>query len=377
MSTSSVPPISGDDAPIDAEFEPAPSEKPKSSRSFGRPGWIAFGMLGLVSLLSLTLALASIGRVPGFTPDAGRIAALQTDLSAVSEAQAQTKARAFSIATDVTDLRTRTDNLQADRTRALTDIRALQSEIETLQADISTLQRVRLASLAEDADADESAPIVDLSNLETRMTTLEDALVTKLSDYEATLEGFRMRLSDLEGKAEAETLTAAVSTNARTEAALALSAIEAAARRGRPFLTAHARLLSALPENEAVQGLEPIAAQAVPTLSDLQTQFPALRDEALDLEAEQKGGGSSWMRTIFGDGVQVRVKDEATSQDQLEQASSALQSGDLPEAIARIEALSTDLQPVFTEWLDNAATRHQLEESLEALRLTMIAEERP
>lgn len=377
MSTSSVPPISGDDAPIDAEFEPAPSEKPKSSRAFGRPGWIAFGVLGLVSLLSLTLALASIGRVPGFTPDAGRIAALQTDLSAVSETQSQTKARASSIATDVTDLRTRTDNLQADRTRALTDIRALQSEIETLQADISTLQRVRLASLAEDADANDSAPIVDLANLETRMTTLEDALVTTLSDYEATLEGFRTRLSDLEGKAEAETLTAAVSTNARTEAALALSAIEAAARRGRPFLTAHARLLSALPENEAAQGLEPIAAQAVPTLSDLQRQFPALRDEALDLEAEQKGGGSSWMRSIFGDGVQVRVKDEVTSQDQLEQANSALQSGDLPEAIARIEALSTDLQPVFTEWLDNAATRHQLEESLEALRLTMIAEERP
>jgi hypothetical protein len=54
-----------------------------------------------------------------------------------------------------------------------------------------------------------------------------------------------------------------------------------------------------------------------------------------------------------------------------------LEAGDLPGAIALIDTLDPDLQAVFTDWRNNADDRHMLEQSLEALRLTMIAEERP
>ena len=66
-----------------------------------------------------------------------------------------------------------------------------------------------------------------------------------------------------------------------------------------------------------------------------------------------------------------------TTADQLNAAADALQAGDLSNAIQSVRVLDADLQPVFTDWLDNAEDRLLLEETLEALRLTMIAEERP
>ena len=73
----------------------------------------------------------------------------------------------------------------------------------------------------------------------------------------------------------------------------------------------------------------------------------------------------------------MRQSGEITTGDQLDAAEAALQAGDLGNAIQSVRALAPNLQPVFTDWLDNADDRLLLEETLEALRLTMIAEERP
>ena len=383
MTESSLPPSSGDDAPIDAEFEPAAPSNSKKQKTKSGPGWFAFGILSLISMAAIMLAAASAGYVPGFKPGSGALQTLETelaDLKSIDETQAGTNS---SNASEIAALKTRADSLQADRTRAVTDIRALKRDIETLQADISTLQRARIASLAEAGEAasnPEPSPITsspDLSALETRVASLEDALVSQLGTYDATLETLKTRVADLETQAQTESLTAADSTNARTEAALALSAIEAAARRGRPFLSAHQRLVGAMPNNQAVGRLSNIALEAVPTVADLRAAFPALRNAALDQDARDEGGTSGWMRGLFGDGIQVRQSGEVTTGDQLDAAAAALQSGDLGNAIQSVRALDANLQPVFTDWLDNADDRLLLEETLEALRLTMIAEERP
>jgi hypothetical protein len=382
MSTSSLPPTSRDEAPIDAEFEPAkpaPGSKPKSKSG---PGWGAFLLLALLAAGGLGLGAAGAGLVPGFKPGAADLGAIQTDLTALKAAQSDTAANDATRASDLTALKSTTDSLRADRTRARSDIRSLKGEIETLQADISILQRARIAGLAEANEAsheDQTAitDLPDLSALETRLTALEDALVSQLSTYETSLESLRVRLADLEAKAETESLLTATSTNARTEAALALSAIEAAARRGRPFLSAQQKLTAAMPGNQAIERLAPLAAKAVPTLSDLQTDLPPLVDRALDRDAIAAGAGNSWVRGIFGDGVQIKRTGEVSTRDHLERASAALQANDLSDAIQHIRALDANIQPVFTDWLNNAEDRHTLEETLDALRLTMIAEERP
>jgi len=162
-----------------------------------------------------------------------------------------------------------------------------------------------------------------------------------------------------------------------------LSAIEAAARRGRPFQSGYRRMLAAMPDEPTVRALAPLAATGAPTFSDLREQFPPLRHQALDAEASAAGGRTSWMRSVFGDGIIVRREGEASAVTVLEAADAALARGDLSTAIAqidrlsKIDRLSTNIQPVFTDWLDNARHRQSLEDALEALRLTMIAKDRP
>ena len=385
MTESSLPPSSGDDAPIDAEFEPAVRSESKEVATRSGPGWFAFGLLSVVSTAGFALAAASAGYLPGFHPGAGTVKTLETELGTLKSADETQAGSSSANASEIETLKSRADSLQADRTRTVTDIRALKRDIETLQADISTLQRARIASLADESEAEtetepQTTPIAasaDLSALQTRVASLEDALVSQLGTYDATLEALRTRVTDLETQAQTETLTAADSSNARTEAALALSAIEAAARRGRPFLSAHQRLVAAMPSNQAVGRLSPIASEATPTVADLRAAFPALRAQALDQDAQNQGGASGWMRGLFGDGIQVRQSGEVTTGDQLDAAGAALQVGDLGNAIQSVRALEANLQPVFTDWLDNADNRLLLEETLEALRLTMIAEERP
>lgn len=378
MSDSSLPPSPGDDMPIDAEFEPAkPAPAAKKARGSG-PGWIPFGVLGGITLLSLILSAASMGFVPGLSPASDRFEALETQVSNLQTTGTSQSTRSESLASEITDLSARADSLRADRTRTVTELRALSEEIGTLQADVSALQRARVASLAEAGDGTAPTEVApDLSSVETRLAALEDAMVTQLGTYDSALEALKLRVADLEIQASSEGLTAATSSNNRTEAALALSAIEAAARRGRPFLNAYEKLEAAMPGNSAVQNLGSISTKAVPTLSDLTATFPALMDRALDIDAETSSTGSSWMRSLFGDGIQVRRKDAITARDHLNRAFAALEARELAETIEHIQAIDSNLQPVFTDWVQSAQDRHMLEETLEALRLTMIAEERP
>nr|WP_070960428.1 hypothetical protein [Hyphomonas sp. Mor2] len=376
MTSSALPPETGDEAPIDAEFEPAPSA-PQSDKASGRgPGWAAFGGLGLIALVSLILAAAGAGLIPGLAPGTSKVAALETRLSELETARTASNDQATEQAAEISALKGRADSLRADRTRSVTDLRALRDEIDEIQTDLAALQRARVATLADEGTSDGTGSS-NLAALETRISALEDALVSQLDGYNLALDLMKTRVDALEEKAGAEGLTATAATNSRTEAALALSAIEAAARRGRPFLSAHQRLQAAMPGNEAVSALAPVAPKAIPTLTELTADLPQLIDAALDQEAESSTGGSGWMRSLFGDGIQVRRDGATTTRDHLSLASAALDSGELAETIEHIRAIDADLQPVFTDWLQNAQDRHLLEETLEALRLTMIAEERP
>ena len=290
MSTSSLPPSSGDDLPIDAEFEPAEPKSSDSKTKAGGPGWLAIGSVGLLALVSLGVSAAGAGWIPGFKPGADQIAALETQVSNLASSGTAQSTQAQTLASEINDLSARADSLRADRTRTVTDLRTLRGEIEALQADVSALQRARVASLAEtptESAPSEGAP--DLSAVESRLGALEDALVTQLGTYETTLESLKLRVAELEDKASAECLTAAANSNSRTEAALALSAIEAAARRGRPFISAYEKLETAMPSNSAVQNLAPIATKAVPTVSDLKATYPALMDRAPQLSRFDTG----------------------------------------------------------------------------------------
>lgn len=379
MTSSSLPPSSRDEEPIDVDFEPAEIKISETSSGNG-PGWGAFGVMSLIALSGFALAAYGAGIIPGLSPVSSKTKALEAQLETLQTALAADEAETGTLGTDIATLKTRADSLMADRTRANTDLRNLRTEIETLEADIATLQRARVRSIAdaaEQSDDETDIPSSDLDGLDARVASLEDALVAQLNIYDGAIDALKVRLDDLEALADSNRLTDADANNARTEAALALSAIEASARRGRPFLTAYQNLAKAMPGNNAVSRLAPLAPKAIPTLSDLRAGLPPLIDQALDQDAKSDGTGSSWMRTVFGDGIQVRRADEVTTRDHLDRAKEALQAGSLSDAMAHIQSVDSNLQPVFTDWLNNAEDRDQLEQTLEALRLAMIAEDRP
>jgi hypothetical protein len=393
------PPATGDNAPIDAEFEPAAprTKAPKQTNRSG-PGWLAFGLVGLISIASLGLAAASSGLLPGFKDDADALEPIKTDIAALKVTGDLSQEAVTQLAEDITRLNAFRRNAVNSQRNINQQFEDINGAIEVLEADISAAMGdtpIAAATVAtgpelaateatqtEPADIMETrfseleARIAALSNAASVETNSADIATIELTAIEEEIGLLRERLDVVEAELAEQPAPAEQTDTNSEDAALALSAIEAAARRGRPFLAAQQKLATALPSNTAAARLEALATDAVPTLADLRASFPDLMSKAIDAEAQAEGGSSSWMRSLFGDGIKVRKKGEVTASDHLLAASEALGERDLETAISRITALDPVVQTVFTDWLDNARKRQTLEDTLEALRLTMIAKDR-
>ena len=366
MTDTTLPPGSGDTTPIDAEFEPAPRQD-KAQRA--KPGWRTILAIAGLSLLALFMAVAASGLLPGFKGDAKRMTALKAEVETLKTERDLASLQRAEMANTLAQLQT--DNQAAEtKVRQLTSrlrdrsgaLDLLERDLTRLSADVETMQTAPRPTLVIDPDTGDAAQ--DLALLLAEMAVLR-----------ADLEALRQAGPVIETTTTTETLVATDTSDA--DAALALSAIEAAARRGRPFQSGYQRLHAALPDNRAVRALAPLSATGALTLSDLREQFPALARKSLDTEAKAIGGRTNWMRSVFGDGIKVRRADEINAADVLDVARSALSDGNLSTAIDQIETLDSDIQSVFTDWLDNARNRQSLEDALEALRLTMIAKDHP
>ena len=249
--------------------------------------------------------------------------------------------------------------------------------VRSLQRRLRALER-RLAadpegSISSDGDAVPN-PIepFDPSEIETDIAGLQ-ADIDRLRDEVTTLRGDLSSLIEANDEAairEAETVSTA-------STAIALSAIETAARRGQPFQRPFQTLQEAAPDAPGLEALRPLAVTGAPTLSDLRDAFRPLKRAALKQDAEDQGGAQSILNTLFGDGVRVRREGEINAADTLETAETALVTGELEAALEAIDSLPQNLQAVFTDWRQDAQNRLTLEDSLDRLRLAMIAKDRP
>lgn len=381
MTDTSLP--SDTEAPIDAEFEPAEPVSSLGNQRL-RPGWRAFGAVSLLFLVSAGLILANYGLIPGLKPRASDTAELQSEFQ---QMQADLNTRAQSLES----LQSSVDGSLAELNRLNSNIQGVSNSVDTLRSNVEALEN-RLASESQaPAMGSENGSITTVNPLIIdRLEALENA-ITNFPDGQTSLQGDATRLnselttlrSDIETlrselraaqTVETEALDASVNS---ADAALALSAIEAAARRGRPFLSGYQRLITALPNERAVMALAPLAATGAPTLASLNDQFPALESRALDVDADTMGETAGFMRGLFGDSLKVRRDGELSSADLLEAANLALKEGDLEGSIVELEKLPPAPKAVFSEWLESANGRLSLENALEALRLVMIAEARP
>lgn len=334
-------PFSDDDligTPIDAQFEPAPAGPDDAPRP--RPGWTA--------LIAATVAAALLGAAGG---------AYGANLLGPQAELAETQQRLDELAA-----------VQAAIGEKLAEPAAASAELAGLIRQLDTVSRRLDQAIAAGGDPEA------FYALERRLAALEgrapasqgsdvSAIVTRLSSLEAATQA-----------AVAESSAAAKSSGSRADAALALSAIESATRRGAGFESDYRALRTATPGNDQVKRLAPFVA-GVPALTTLQADFPKVRAAILAAATpETTSERLSWIDRAFGDAVSVRPangKHSAVTKA-LDTAAAALNAGDLGASLRALAGLDANAAAAAEDWTRRANRRITLEQALEDVRLSLI-----
>lgn len=326
-------------APIDAQFEPAPPA-PDAAPPQGAPGWLALGAVGVVSALIGAAAGAYGGKA--LTGGSADIAKLEARLYEVSAVQASIEEK-------------------------LSQPAAASAELAGLIGELDAVSQRLDTALAAGGDP------VALEALTDRIAALEARVpTTPAPDPQVAYLTERLRNIEAEREAAAAQSKAAEEIGNRADAALALSAIEAATRRGTGFEADYRALRKAVPENEAIKQLAPYIT-GVPALTALQAEFPAVRAGVLDAATPEPSARLSWVDRVFGDAVSVRpakgTHPEATKA--LDKAAAALASGDLAGSVQALSVLDPAAARAAEDWTRRANRRITLEEALEDVRLSL------
>lgn len=346
-------------------------------------------------------------------------AKLSREISATAAAAGDGEAIA-SLTADIASLNARLDSLSLGPDGDGLDLGVFQERLDALEmADQDDVTSPRLMNRAvtalrlrvEDLEAQIAEPGVpgeaagaDISDLVARLEALEvgdggateeailalrsdlDLLTARVdTDVPSAEETARLQtwVDELREK-EAQAASAQSDTRSATTSVLALLSIESAARQGLPFQTPLAELSRALPGNTVIADLEPLAASGAPTLPVLIRDFQSAKSAAAIAvqqvtEADDDAGdGWGWVRSIFGDAVEIRRTDAepVETSDPIAAAEAALKAQNLRAAVAEIETLSGAGADAFANWKRGAEARLALESGLDTLRLTLLGAER-
>ena len=209
--------------------------------------------------------------------------------------------------------------------------------------------------------------------VETKLAELRDDLSeAKLSNSRdaeqmaGLIAGMRQDEAAARGAAEAASQTA--------DMARAVSAIEAASRKGGGFAPELRMLRSQLPDDSSVRQLASISAEGAPTVAELQASFDVARLKAEAAIPDTSEEGLSWLNRAFGDAVSVRRLDGGDSEPDaiLAKASEALAIGDLEETVEMISRLEGEPARAMADWTAQANRRITLEAALEALQQRLL-----
>lgn len=210
------------------------------------------------------------------------------------------------------------------------------------------------------------------SDLEARQSATE----TEAGAASADIEKYKALIAAMQDKQNAGQQEADASRSL-ARAALALSSIEAAARRGNSFRADYVRLKAALPDGQDVRALADLSEQEVPTLTSLRAAFGPAREAALKAARESaRKSGWGWVDDVFGDVVTFRKGDGSEAPETiLQNARANLDEGDLAAAVKKVKLLKGKAGDEMSDWIDQAEQRIRLEEGLERLRIRLAGAE--
>lgn len=327
--------------PIDAQFEPAPDVDGEGSGR-AKPARLL--------IIAVAVAAALIGGLSGsgaaiFLGSGEQGGGEQASVAAADRIQVEAALE-------------RTGDTLSELDRRMGRISERLDALEAAQFPGAGLERLaeRIEALEEQMGEDRQGPDPafsreSLSGIEARITVLEQANVA---------------LRESPSPSE-------IALTRQAQAALALSAIEAAARRGDGFEADYTVLRLSGNAQGPISRLAPFTA-GVATLAELQADFPAIQEDILN--STRKAGdkpasaGLGWIASALGDAVSIRPANQSADPltELTSQASQALVTGNLAGAVSVLGALDGEAQEAARIWVEEANRRLELEAVLEDIR---------
>jgi hypothetical protein len=380
--------------PIDADFEPAFEDGEAAQtrdKSGSGPGWLGVGVAALVAAaiggaigIAATMAIPAKGGVED-------ISAVTAELETLKAEQQAADMERSKVIRDAADMESRLDaGLNALPASGGQDLGPLLAELDVvsqrlddaleansgealvqLTARLDALEAVDMSGEATAAELARSLGALSerVTSLETRLADLQSDIVRSSGDTtELTSLIERMRNDEAVVRAKAE------ASESSADAALALSSIEAASRRGSDFESDYRKLRAIMPRSAAVRTLGAVASTGAPTLAQLQQSYGRASTQARAAIAPEKEGALGWLNNLFGDAVTVRGAEgeEEGAAVILSRARTALDAGSLEQAVSTLRALDGEPASAMAGWTQSANRRITLEAGLETLRLGMI-----
>ncbi len=271
-------------------------------------------------------------------------------------------------------------------TQKLERIEAVQKEIGISQAERDAavkqlgdrLTDIEFSGAGTDGRAGESVMALreEVDALKADLEAWRSATETSAGAASADIEKYKALIAAMQDKQDTGRQEADASRSL-ARAALALSSIEAAARRGHSFRADYVRLKSALPDERDVRALADLSEMEVPTETSLRAAFGPASEAALKaVRGTGRKSGWGWVDDVFGDVVTFRKGDESEApQTILQNARAKLDEGDLAAAVKNAKMLKGKARDEMSDWIDQAEQRIRLEEGLERLRIRLAGAE--
>ncbi|MEM1272586.1 MAG: hypothetical protein AAGF88_02150 [Pseudomonadota bacterium] len=257
------------------------------------------------------------------------------------------------------------------------------SAIETALADLSGQSEITSAELADlasrieavearpvftgEAGTDEAALAAAIEQLRAELSDQQSANETLAAEIEAMAADAETRIAEAEARAGASAEDAAMQAG--------LSELRIALASGTPFADA----LSEIADSEGFDIPEPLAAVAetgVPTLAELEAEFPAAARAALPAALQANAGDTAGERLgaflrsqVGGRALEPQEGDDPDAI--LSRAGAAVETGDLNGALAELTALPDPALEVMAAWIESTATRVSALEAIDGLAGTL------
>lgn len=389
--TPADPPAAADPEPVAVQApEPTPAAPPPAETRTvveRRGPGVGALLIGGVVAAGLGYGAAYMGLLPGSQNQDN-----SAQIAAAIEAQSATLA---SLQDQVTGLASAEPPAppampELDLSPVLNELSGLAERLDGNTASLTALgDRVGALEdrpvLTGSVDEDSAAMAAALDQVEDQLSEQRAAneamaaeLRTMAQEAQSAMDAAQSSIAEAEARAQ-ETVAASVAeAEARAEASIAAATAQAALSRvriamasGDPFADA----LSDIPGSvEIPAALSEAAANGIPTLEDLQAQFPAAARAALPVALRETSADGTagdramaFLRGQFaGRAITAREGDDPDAV--LSRAQAAVTSGDLTAALDEIAALSSEgAQAELADWVAAATSRTDADAALDTL----------